>query len=125
MFFRNCILIIALAICASCNLNPNGGFGPPPFPAPIFEGGDGSSYEQAVRFRRAKGNEVSAEFTWIHDRYLANLKPPPSVEDWDHNTHFVTERRGKKVYDVVTVILPHETHTFYFDVSRYRYYGNY
>ena len=90
---------------------------------PVVEGVDGSSYETALRILRVpKSSLVEAEKGWLYEKYWMRLKPAHSIEDFERSTQHCTERRGKSVYDIVTLTLPNgEKHIAYFEVTNYRY----
>ena len=92
----------------------------------VIHGGDGSSYETALHIHGAHTAFLAeSEKGYVYQKYwLARrgLAPPP-LEEFERNTRHHSERRGKKVYDIVDTTLPDgETHTNYFNVTNYRYF---
>lgn len=74
-----------------------------------FEGGDGSSIEQAIVIKGAKGEMegVEAESKWVKKMH----------RDWTKGKQTLLEKDGKHYDKIDYTTDKGETHTLYFDIS--------
>jgi hypothetical protein len=122
---RNALLMIAFGILVLLTVPATGGTDPqsePPAKAKaakplkigqfVFEGGDGSTIEQAVVIRNAKNEEegVAAESKWIK-------KVHPG---WQKGMQALLMPENGRKYDRIDYTTPKgDTQTIYFDISEF------
>jgi hypothetical protein len=119
-----CGIVLAMILCAGCYPTPDGGASWVFVTyCPVVAGGDGLSYQTAVRFKKGQaGYLATAESDWVRDKYWYPMMPKSddSLEKFYHSTGTATENHDDRVYDIVTVSLPDgEKKTVYFDVTNY------
>lgn len=88
---------------------------------PIADNSAGESFETSVRFKQGRAACLDcAEADWLQKKYGPTL-PPQYTNFYFGNNRCITIRRGKGLYDVVTIMLPTNGNRMaYFDVRGYR-----
>ena len=95
------VFIHLSAICFTGCFSPHGGFRLPfsGEPKQQIYGGDGHSFETALRVRRVKeGGLEYIENGWLHDHYGDILKR----NEFEQTIRRKTERFGKRIYHIVS-----------------------
>ena len=121
-----CVLTAVLVLCAGCLPKPDGGFYW--VSLPVTTSGDGLNYETAFVFHHVDaGYLATAEIEFVRDKYW--VTPQRAYEDFDrivppatvscYNSIQITRVvRDKKIYHIITFILPDGKRTLYFDITK-------
>jgi hypothetical protein len=128
MKFIDCCLFAILIFCGGCLPNVEGGYVTvfDGYARPTVYGGDGTSYETALYIRNIPKDSLTInESHWVYFKYCDNsgMQLPTDDAECSRIMPRVTERHGKRVYDILTVKTPDgQIHVVYFDVTNYRYF---